>query len=282
LANIVIDHLSPSSRRHRIIIKGNATAWIDPIAMALPGHTTKSFDSDLAELARAIAEMGGLAERQIAEAIGALTTRDSGRAQRIIGADAAIDLMQRNIEERAIEIIARRQPVAGDLRQVVGILRIANEVERIGDLAKNIGKRIIAIDGEDMPRTSMSGVNHMATLMLAQLRDVLDSFARRDVAKAVEVWTRDQEIDQLCTSLSQELLAYMMERPDGASLGAHLMFCTKNLERMGDHATNIAEAVHYMVKGETLSRDRPKADLTSMLSLDGGICELRAESGQGH
>jgi phosphate transport system protein len=248
--------------------------------MALPAHTTRSFDSDLAELARAIAEMGGLAERQIAEAIGALTTRDSDRAQRIIGADAAIDRMQRNIEERAIEIIARRQPVAGDLRQVIGILRIANEVERIGDLAKNIGKRIIAIDGEDTPRTSMSGVNHMATLMLAQLRDVLDSFARRDVAKAVEVWTRDQEIDQLCTSLSQELLAYMMES-GGASLGAHLMFCTKNLERMGDHATNIAEAVHYMVKGETLSRDRPKADLTSMLSSDGGFCELRAESGQG-
>jgi phosphate transport system protein len=120
--------------------------------------------------------------------------------------------MQRNIEERAIEIIARRQPVAGDLRQVIAILRIASEIERIGDLAKNIAKRIIAINGEDTPRTSMSGVSHIATVMLAQLRDVLDSFARRDVAKAVEVWNRDQEIDHLCTSLSQELLAYM-ERP---------------------------------------------------------------------
>src|SRR5262249_12387890 len=136
---------------------------------------------------------------------------------------------------------------------------------RIGDLAKNIGKRIIALNGEDMPRTPMSVVNHMATLMLAQLGDVLDSFACRDVAKAVEVWTRDQHIDKLCTSLSQQLLTDMIEKPIGASLGAHLMFCAKNLERMGDHATNIAEAVHHMVKGETL-RERPKADFTSMLT----------------
>jgi phosphate transport system protein len=112
----------------------------------------------------------------------------------------------------------------------------------------------------------MSGVNHMATLVLAQLWDILDSFARRDVAKAVEVWTRDQDIDKLCTSLSQQLLADIMEKPVSASLGAHLMFCTKNLERMGDHATNVAEAVHYMVKGETLLRERPKADFTSMLT----------------
>jgi phosphate transport system protein len=168
------------------------------------------------------------------------------------------------------ETIARRQPVADDLRQIVGILRIANEIERIGDLAKNIGKRIIAINDEEPPRMLMGGVDHMATLMLTQLRDVLDSFARRDVAKAVEVWTRDQEIDQLCTSLSQELLVEMMEKSLATSYGAHLMFCTKNLERMGDHATNIAEAVHYMVKGETLLRERPKADFTSMLTVAPG------------
>jgi phosphate transport system protein len=246
-------------------------------------HTTKVFDSDLQELARAIAEMGGLAERQITEAIEALTTRDGGRAQRIIAADAAIDVMQRNIEERAIETIARRQPVADDLRQVIGILRIANEIERIGDLAKNIGKRVIAINGEDTPRMSMSGVNHMAILMLAQLGDVLDSFARRDVAKAVEVWTRDQDIDKLCTSLSQQLLADMMGNPIGASLGTHLMFCIKNLERMGDHATNIAESVHYMVKGETLlrERERPKADFTSMLTGGPVVALLTARMASG-
>jgi phosphate transport system protein len=146
--------------------------------MAWSEHTTKAFDLDLQGLARTMAEMGGLAERQIAEAIEALTTRDVERAWRLINADAAIDTMQRAIEERAIETIARRQPVAIDLRQVVGILRIANDIERIGDLAKNIGKRIIAMKGEEMPRRSLRGVSHMADLMLAQLRDVLDGFAR--------------------------------------------------------------------------------------------------------
>ena len=233
-------------------------------------HTAKAFDSDLQELAQAMAEMGGLAERQIAEAIEALTTRDNERAWRLIDADAMIDTMQRAIEERAVETIARRQPVAVDLRQVVGILRIANELERIGDLAKNIGKRIIAINGQELPRRSLRGVSHMAGLMLAQLRNVLDSFARRDAAKAVDVWGRDQEIDRLYTSLFRELLIHMTENPVTVTLGIHLLFCTKNLERMGDHATNIAEAVYYMVNGETLLRERPKADVTSML---GGVLE---------
>jgi len=234
--------------------------------MAWPEHTTKAFDSDLQDLARSMAEMGGLAERQIAEAIEALTTRDSERAWRVISADATIDGMQRAIEERAVATIARRQPVAVDLRQVVGILRIANELERIGDLAKNIGKRIIAINGEEMPRRSLQGVSHMANLMLAQLRDVLDSFARRDAAKAIDVWTRDQDVDRLYTSLFRELLTYMVENPFTVRLGIHLLFCTKNLERMGDHATNIAESVYYMVSGQTLLRERPKADVTSMLT----------------
>ena len=184
-----------------------------------------------------------------------------------VAADATIDAMQHNIGERAVETIARRQPVADDLRQVIGILRIANKIERIGDLAKNIAKRIIAINGGERPRMLMSGVKHMATLMLGQLRDVLDSFACRDVAKAIDVWTRDQDIDRLCTNLCQELLVDMTENSVATSFGAHLMFCTKNLERMGDHATNIAEAVHYMVKGETLLRERPKADFTSTLTV---------------
>jgi phosphate transport system protein len=234
--------------------------------MAWSDHTTKAFDSDLQELSRTMAEMGGLAENQIAEAIEALTTRDGERAWRVIYRDATIDNMQRAIEERAVETIARRQPVANDLRRVVGILRIANELERIGDLAKNISKRIVAIKGEDMPRRSMRGFNHLADLVMAQLGDVLDSFARRDVAKAVDVWTRDQDVDRLCTSLFRELLAYMMEHPLTVTLGIHLLFCTKNLERMGDHSTNIAEAVYYMVNGQPLLRERPKADVTSMLS----------------
>jgi phosphate transport system protein len=231
--------------------------------MAWSEHTTRAFDSDLQELARTLAEMGGPAERQIAEAIEALITRDSRRARRVIEADATIDGLQRVIEEKAVETIARRQPVAIDLRQIVGILRIANELERIGDLAKNIGKRILVVNGEDMPRKSMRGFNHLAHLMISQLRDVLDSFAHRDAAKALDVWTRDQDVDRLHASLFRELLVYMTEDPETLTFGIHLLFCSKNLERMGDHATNIAESVYYMVKGQPLRRERPKADTTS-------------------
>src|SRR6266446_4644066 len=209
--------------------------------MAFADHTTKAFDDDLHELARMIAEMGGLAERQIVEAIEALTRRDGERARRVVAADAAIDAMQREIEEKAVATIARRQPVAVDLRGVVGILRIATELERIGDLAKNIGKRTVVVNQEDVPRRSMRGVNHMTTLILGQLRDVLDSFAHGDINLAMDVWTRDRDVDRLYTSLFRELLTYMMEDPGSVTFGIHLLFCTKNLERMGDHATNIAE-----------------------------------------
>ncbi len=230
--------------------------------MILAEHTTTAFDSDLQELSRIIAEMGGLAERQILVTMAALSKRDHERARQVIDADAAIDAMQRTIEARAVEIIVRWQPVANDLRKIVGILRIAHELERIGDLAKNIGKRIGSINRDPVPRQSMRGVSHLANLMLAQLRDVLDSFASRDVAKAISVWARDQDVDRLYTSLFRELLTYMMEDPGAVTFGVHLVFCTKNLERMGDHATNIAEAIYYMVEGQTLWRERPKADAT--------------------
>jgi len=225
------------------------------------------FDSELQALVCGIAEMGGLVEQQIVEAIGALTNRDQERGWQVVAADATIDVMQRTIEESAVETIARRQPVAVDLRQVVGILRIANELERIGDLAKNIGKRVSAIEREHMPQQAMGGVRHMATLTLEQLRDVLDSFASRNVTKAVEVWARDQYVDRLYTSLFRELLTHMIKDPSTAMVGVHLIFCTKNIERIGDHATNIAEAVHYMVKGQALWEDRPKADLTPAVAL---------------
>jgi phosphate transport system protein len=184
----------------------------------------------------------------------------------VVAADATIDAMLRAIEEGAVETIALRQPVAVDLRQVVAMLRIANELERIGDLAKNIGKRVGEINREQMPRRPMGGVKHMTTLMLSQLRDVLDSFANRDVAKAVDVWARDQDLDRLYTSLFRELLTYMMEDPGIVTFGVHLVFCTKNIERMGDHTTNIAEAVYYMVLGHALWRERPKADVTPAIA----------------
>jgi phosphate transport system protein len=224
-------------------------------------------DTDLQDLARTVAEMGGLAEKQISEAMEALNTRDSERACRVIATDAAMDAMQRTIEERTVETIARRQPVANDLRQIVGILRIANELERIGDLAKNICKRIVAINEAEIRRRWMRGVNQLAALVQAQCRDVLDSFAHHDALKAINVWTRDEDADRLCTSLFRELLSDMIDEPRMVPSGIHLLFCTKNLERMGDHATNIAEAVHYMVDGRARLGERPKADATSMIAL---------------
>ena len=225
------------------------------------------FDSELQALVCGIAEMGGLVEQQIVEAIGALTNRDQECGRQVVATDVTVDVMQRMIEESAVETIARRQPVAVDLRQLVGILRIANELERIGDLAKNIGKRVGAIKREHMPRQAMGGVKHMAMLALEQLRDVLDCFASRNVTKAVEVWARDQHLDRLYTSLFRELLTHMIDDPSTAIFGVHLVFCSKNIERIGDHTTNIAEAVHYMVKGCVLWQDRAKADLTPDFAL---------------
>ena len=235
--------------------------------MTIPEHRTRAFDADMRDLVHMIAEMGGHAEKQIAECIDALAKRDGECAQRVVAADAIVDALQHEIEERAVATTATRQPMAVNLREVIGILRIANDLERIGDLAKNIGKRVIVLNGEDMPRQAIRGVKHMAALTLRQLRDVLDSFAQRDSTKAIAVWTRDEEIDTMYTSLFRELLTYMNEDPATISFGIHLLFCAKNIERMGDHATNIAEAVHYMVEGHSLSNERPKADLTSEIAV---------------
>ena len=213
-----------------------------------------------------IAEMGGLAERQIVEVIEALTKRDMDRAGRVVEADARIDSLQRNIEERAVETIARRQPMAVDLRAIVGALRLANDLERIGDLAKNIAKRVAAITGDFHPQKLLRGVQHMAALVLGQLKQVLDSYASHDLNKALAVWKGDEEVDAMCTSLFRELLTYMMEDPRNITFCIHLMFCAKNIERMGDHATNIAETVHYMIEGRAIVDERPKGDTTSVFS----------------
>jgi phosphate transport system protein len=217
-----------------------------------------------------IAEMGGLAERQIVEVIEALTRRDLERARRSVAADAAIDSLRCSIEERAIETIARRQPMAIDLRGVVGVLRISNDLERIGDLAKNIGKRVIALDGGDIARRSMRGVRHMASLALTQLRDALDSFARQDLAKAATVRARDEEVDRMYTSMFRELLTYMMEDPGTIASGIHLLFCSKNIERMGDHTTNIAESVQYIAAGYSLPNERARSVVPGMIPIGVG------------
>jgi phosphate transport system protein len=232
--------------------------------MALSEHTAKAFDSDLHELARMVAEMGGLAEKQIADAVDALAKRDAERAKRAVARDAAIDDLQREIEERAVLTIARRQPMAVDLREIVGALRVANDLERVGDLAKNIAKRVASLTGDFHPQKLIRGVEHMSSMVLAQLKQVLDAYAGHDTAKALAVWKGDEEIDAICTSLFRELLTYMMEDPRNITFCIHLMFCAKNIERMGDHATNIAETVYYMVEGRLIADQRPKGDTTTL------------------
>jgi phosphate transport system protein len=226
-------------------------------------HTAKAFDGDLQELTRKVAEMGGLAEREIADAIQALTRRDVALAKRVVATDPSIDALQQEIEEKAILTIARRQPMAVDLREIVAALRVANDLERIGDLAKNIGKRVGALEGDFYPNKLLRGVEHMASLVLGQLKQVLDAYASRDLPMALAVWKGDEEIDAMCTSLFRELLTYMMEDPRNITFCIHLMFCAKNIERMGDHATNVAETVHYMVEGRPIADQRPKGDTTA-------------------
>ncbi len=227
-------------------------------------HIVSRYDDELKDVQRRIAEMGGMAERLVDLSVRALTRLDVTMANAVIADDRRLDQVQRETEELAIMIIARRQPMALDLREVIGAMRISNDLERIGDLAKNIAKRVLALDGQFQSKRFITGVEHMAELSLAQLKDVLDSYASRDVNQAFEVWRRDADIDSMYTSLFRELLTYMMEDPRNISLCTHLLFCAKNIERIGDHATNIAETVHYVVTGEALTQDRPKQDESSV------------------
>jgi len=226
-------------------------------------HTAKAFDTDLQEITRKVAEMGGLVERQITDAVQALVERDVELGERVMATDPQIDTLQREIEEKAILTIARRQPMAVDLREIVGAMRVCNDLERIGDHAKHIGKRVVALDGDFYPQKLIRGVEHMAELVAAQLKQVLDAYAGRDLPAALAVWKGDEEVDAMCTSLFRELLTYMMEDPRDITFCMHLMFCAKDIERMGDHATNIAETVYYMIEGRPITDQRPKGDPTN-------------------
>jgi phosphate transport system protein len=210
-----------------------------------------------------VAQMGGLAERALGQAIDALYTRNPDLAEVTLENDRAIDGLERSVDEFAVSMIARRQPVASDLRQIVTAIRIAGDLERIGDLAKNIAKRAIAVAGEPHPKQVMTGFMHIGEAAMRQLKDVLDAYSERNAEGAFSVWQRDQEIDAMYNSLYAELLDTMMEEPQSVGLYAHLLFSAKNLERIGDHATNIAETIYYLINGKVLSEERPKMDRTS-------------------
>jgi phosphate transport system protein len=235
--------------------------------MAMSEHIVTSFDDELNNLSQKIAEMGGLAEQNVADAVAALVSRDIEKAQRVIATDERIDKLQRDIEEGAVLMIAKRQPMARDLREIMAAIHIANDLERVGDLAKNTAKRVIAIESNFGAQRLVVGVEHMAELGLTQLKEVLDAFASRDLAAARTVWERDNEIDAMYTSLFRELLTYMMEDPRNITFCTHLLFCAKNIERIGDHATNIAENLHYLITGQTMTETRPKQDTTSLTAV---------------
>ncbi|MFD1695147.1 phosphate signaling complex protein PhoU [Roseibium aestuarii] len=227
-------------------------------------HTVSSYDEELSGIAGRIAEMGGLAESIVTDAVTALITQDLDLAQATIGRDHRLDDLMHDIEMRNVLVIARRQPMGQDLREIMAATRIANDLERVGDMAKNVAKRVIAIDSDLKSKTLAIGVEHMTELALAQLKAVLDAYTRKDAEEAVKVRERDAEIDAIYTSLFRELLTYMMEDPRNITQCAHLLFCAKNIERIGDHATNIAENVYYMVTGKRLLDDRPRMDETGV------------------
>jgi len=226
-------------------------------------HTVKSYEDELATLDKRIAHMGGLAENILASSFDALANRDPRLAEQVVQSDRQIDQFQRDIEEQVVVMIARRQPMANDLRHIMAALRITSDLERIGDLAKNIAKRALAIAGEQYPKPLVSGLRHMVERDLRQLKDVLDSYAERNAELAVRVWQQDEQIDAMYNSVFRELLTYMMEDPRNIGLCTHLLFGAKNLERIGDHTTNIAETVHFMVLGKQIAEDRPKGDKTA-------------------
>ncbi len=221
-------------------------------------HTVKAYDRDLETLGRRIAEMGGIAEKMLTDAMDALAASDVSLAQRVVQTDPRLDALQREIEENAILTIARRQPLAVDLRECIAAIRISGDLERVGDLAKNIAKRTVKIVGEARVPRAIIGLKSMHDVAALQLKDALDAYAQRDVERARAVWSNDVELDALEDSVFRDLLTFMMEDPRNISFCTHLLFCSKNLERIGDHTTNISETVVYLVTGESMPSERPK------------------------
>ena len=224
-------------------------------------HTVKSFDEDIAQLRAVITRMGGLCEAQIAESVDALMSRNAEAAQIIIENDNRLDALEAEAEALAVRIIALRAPLADDLREIVSALKIAGVLERIGDYAKNIAKRS-AVVAQSQPVGPAVIIPEMARLVVEIIRDTLDAFVDRDPVKALALLQRDQQVDEYYNSLFRALLTFMMENPHYITPSTHLLFVAKNLERIGDHATSVAEMVYYSVTGQRPA-ERPKNDFTS-------------------
>lgn len=231
-------------------------------------HIVKSFDNDLSHIDAIIAEMGGLAERQLADAVEALVRRDIELAQKVIDGDKRIDELESTIDNLTIRVLALRQPMAGDLRVVIVALKMAANLERIGDYAKNVAKRTLILATMDPVGNATQSVQRMASQVQAMIKNVLDAYGAHDIDKADDVRLRDEEVDLMHTSLFRELLTYMMEDPRNITACTHLLFIAKNVERIGDHVTSIAEYVHFLVAGDLPAQERPKGDLSSQTVID--------------
>lgn len=231
-------------------------------------HIIKSYDQELQRLDNTIAEMGGMAESQLAAAIDAVVKRDSDLATEVIEHDAKVDELEHEVESLVVRLLALRQPMARDLRQIVAALKTATDLERICDYAANVAKRSIVLN-QTAPVKPVYALPRMGALCQGMVKDMLDAYVERDADKALAVWLRDEELDEMYTSLFRELLTYMIEDARNITPCTHLLFMAKNIERIGDHTTNIAETLYFLVHGKPLAQIRPKRDRTILAEASG-------------
>lgn len=231
----------------------------------MKSHTVTSYDVEQDELDAAVSKMGGIVEDLVWRSFRALERRNPELADQTVQADDAVDRLERDVQERTIQLIARRQPVADDLRHAFAVLKIAGDLERVGDLAKNIARRAKLVSTAEQPRNILTGLEHMTELAARQLKDVLDAWSARDADRAMNVWRSDAGLDALYSSVFREAIAWMIEDPRTIEHSTHLLFAAKNLERIGDHTTNVAEQIIFLVTGE-FPRERAKKDDTSTLA----------------
>ncbi len=230
-------------------------------------HIVSAFDNDLIAIQAKISEMGGLAEEMLSRALEAIKTRDVARAEDVIRMDDQLDALEHELEDMAQTTIALRQPMAQDLRVLLAALKIATTLERIGDLSENIARRAMFLAGQKRVRLS-SSIVRMGRLTASHLSEVLDAYVTRSTENARSIWLRDVEIDDAYNALFREVVTYMMEDSRMIGLGSQLLFVAKNLERIGDHTTHIAESVYFIVEGQHLGDDRPKGEPLSLEILE--------------
>lgn len=233
-------------------------------------HIVSSFDQELGQAESLFLEMGGLVETQIAEAAEALVKRDMELAEKVRVRDREVDALETKIDELAVKLLALRQPMAEDLRVIVSTLKVSANLERIGDYAKNVAKRTSVLAKSPPIGSSSDTIRRMSKLVREMLSGVLDAYVARDVRAAEDIRRRDEEVDQIHNALFREILTYMMEDARSITPCMHLLFIAKNIERIGDHVTGIAEQVHYLVTGEFPGDERPKGDVTSYISQEVG------------